>query len=64
MDIALSMIINKMEVTLPIMHIKDSLYLIGPQRMTCALKREFVMIRIGGGYERFEEHISRNQRYY
>ena len=64
MDLAIANLIEELNITLPILHIKDKLYLIGPSRMTCEMKRDFVMLRVGGGYEKFVEHLPRNHRFY
>lgn len=63
LDLAISIIIEQHKITIPILHIKDRLYLIGSQRMTCEIKREILMIRVGGGFEKFFEWVPKNHRY-
>ena len=49
---------------IPIIWIKGKLYLIGSQRITCQIKRNMLMLRVGGGYEVFHQYILRNHRYF
>lgn len=46
------------------MHIKGQLYLIGHRRICADIKRNEVYLRVGGGYEKFSEHIPAHMRYY
>ena len=50
--------------TIPILHIKDRLYLIGHNRMTCNLINDNLMVRVGGGYEKFIDYVPKNHRYF
>ena len=43
-------ILQELNVALPIIHIKDTLYLVGDSRIHIERKRETVMANIGGGY--------------
>ena len=52
-DILIKAIIEAKGITIPIIWIKDDLYLIGHQRMNCSIKRSCLMLRVGGGYEPF-----------
>lgn len=56
-------LIKEGNVTIPILHIKEKLYLIGHSRMTCNLINDNLMVRVGGGYEKFSEYVPRNHRY-
>lgn len=49
-------------VTVPIVHIRDKLYLIGSNRMTCDIRSGSAVVKVGGGYERFDIYISKNER--
>ena len=49
-----------LEITIPIIHIKDNLYLIGSQRMNIKLERNQLMVRVGGGYQKFEDYVPQN----
>jgi len=53
-----------LNITIPIIWIKAKLYLIGSNRISCELKRDQLMLRVGGGYEKFEEYIPKNHRYF
>jgi len=51
-------------ITIPIIHIKDKLYLIGPNRLNCEIRAGVVMVLVGGGYQRFEDYVPKNQRFF
>lgn len=57
-------LIKTLSVTIPILHIRERLYLIGPNRMTCDLKNDNLMVRVGGGYEKFIDYVPKNHRYF
>jgi len=59
-DLAIQLLIEELNIRIPILHIKDRLYLIGSSRISCEIKRDIVMLRIGGGYEKFVEYVPRN----
>lgn len=43
-----------MKITIPIVGIQGTLYLVGPNKMNLHLKGDYVMAKIGGGYQKFE----------
>ena len=45
----LSKLIKKNGITIPIMHVRGQLYLIGSIRCNCELKIDQVTVRVGGG---------------
>ena len=45
--------IHEMRITIPIVWIKGNLYLIGSQRIQCEIRRNCLLLRVGGGYESF-----------
>ena len=51
-------------ISIPIVPIKDKLYLIGIHRITCEIKRTSVLARIGGGYQDLTQYILSNHRYF
>ena len=53
-----------MDIKFPIVLIKDDLYLIGSERLNINMTNDSLMVRVGGGYVKFEEHITKNDRYY
>ena len=59
---AIAEVIHRHRLTLPVIHIRDKLYLIGPNRQNCELKAGHAMIKAGGGYQRFDEYLLRNLR--
>ena len=63
-DASMAEIIKMQNITVPILHIKDRLYLIGPNRMTCNVIQDNLMVRVGGGYEKFFEYVPKNHRYF
>ena len=53
-----------MNIRIPIVHIKASQYLIGLNKVSCEIRGNMVMIRVGGGYETFKSYISKNYKYF
>ena len=53
-------LIVDLNVRVPVVHIEKNMYLIGSSRCTCTLKVEAVLVRVGGGYERFETYLAAN----
>lgn len=64
LDQEIAKLIKEMNIRIPILHIKGKLYLIGHRRMNADIKRNEVYLRVGGGYEKFSEHIPANLKYY
>jgi len=62
LDERIAQIIAEKEITIPVVHIKDNLYLIGSNRCTCELKQDNVIVRLGGGNERFDSYVPYNHR--
>ena len=56
--------IDEMNITIPIIWIKDNYYLIGSQRLICEIRRNCLLLRVGGGYESFQEYVIKNDRYF
>jgi hypothetical protein len=63
-DELIAQYIDEMNITIPIVWIKDNFYLIGSQTLICEIKRNCLLIRIGGGYESFQEYVIKNDRYF
>lgn len=57
LDLEIAKLIEAQNIKIPIIHIKDQLYLIGHRRINADIKREEVLLRIGGGYEKFSIHL-------
>ena len=64
MDDRIHHLMEELDVRIPIVPIKDRLYLIGSNRVTCSLKNENLILRVGGGFQRFEDYVPENQRYF
>lgn len=64
LDSAIMQQIDLLGITIPVQHIRGKLYLIGSSKTTCELKGEQLLIRTGGGYERFDEYVPSNHRYF
>lgn len=62
LDERIAQLIIQYNVRIPIVHIKDSLYLIGSNRLICILKQDNVVIRVGGGNDMFENYVQFNHR--
>ena len=55
-------LIIQQNVTIPIVHVKGNVYLIGTQKQIVQFKGDQLMVRLGGGYSIFEEYIPQNHR--
>jgi hypothetical protein len=64
LDAAIMEQIELLGITIPVQHVRGKLYLIGSSKTTCELKGEQLLIRTGGGYERFDEYVPSNHRYF
>lgn len=51
-----------MGITIPIIHVKGQVYLIGCQKQIVKFQSDNLILRIGGGYEKFDEYIPNNHR--
>lgn len=47
--------------TIPVVHIKDKLYLVGNNRVTCDFKFNQVLVKGGGGSQKLEDYIAKNE---
>jgi len=64
LDESIAQIVYNQHITIPIVNVKDSQYLIGTDKKTCMLKSGHVLVKVGGGTERFDEYVPRNHRVY
>lgn len=60
-DEAMEILINRFNVNLPVIRIGDGKYLIGTEQKMVVLRNSTCMVRVGGGFERMEDYIARNQ---
>ena len=52
-DVELQKLIKELQITVPIIWIKDKLYLVGDKRLNLDKNGEFLCANIGGGYKSF-----------
>jgi hypothetical protein len=64
LDSRIAQTIYDCNITIPITHIKDNQYLIGSEKKNCSIKSDTAYVAVGGGVERFDEFVPRNQRNY
>jgi len=57
----MEMVLNKFNFNLPVIRITDGKYLIGTETKMVMLRNSTCMVRVGGGFERMEDYIARNQ---
>jgi hypothetical protein len=57
-------LIEEMVITIPIVHIKGNVYLIGAKKHSLEVRRNCLLIRIEPGFESFQEYIIKNDRYF
>ena len=60
LDFNINRLMKQLDVRVPILHIEKNMYLIGSKRCNCSLKGDTVLVRVGGGYERFEKYVASN----
>jgi len=60
LDQAISIIIQDNNFTIPIVNIRDSLFLVGPNRLNCDYKYESVLVKVGGGSQKLEDYLMKN----
>ena len=59
-DLEVKRLIDEMGVTIPIVWIKDSLYLVGSSKVHLEKKGNKVTAQIGGGYQELEQYLPKN----
>lgn len=64
MDEAVAQVIKQMNITIPIVHIKDSNYLVGSQRLNLVIKRDSLLVQKGGGSQKFDVYIAANNKFH
>lgn len=58
----LKRLIEEHNITIPIVHIKGSLYLVGINKIHLEQKADDVIAQVGGGYQKFEPYIFKNHK--
>jgi len=54
--------IKQLGITIPIVHVKGVVYLVGCQKQIVKFQSDNLILRIGGGYEKFDDYIPNNHR--
>jgi len=60
LDKAIAQIVSEWDITIPIVHIKNSLFLIGCNRVNCDFKFNSVLVKVGGGSQKLVDYIHKN----
>ena len=60
LDKAIAVIIEEWIVTIPIVHIKNNLFLIGCNRVNCDYKFNSVLVKVGGGSQKLIDYLHKN----
>jgi hypothetical protein len=60
MDEAIADVIIENVITLPILHIRDMLYVVGSERMTGEIRNGRALLRVGGGFMKLTEYLEHN----
>ena len=57
---------EELDITFPIVVIRNELYLVGSERLNIKLNanNNQLLVRVGGGYKNFEEHILAQNKFY
>lgn len=63
-DLMIQQAVREYGLTIPIVWIKEQLYLVGSSRSNLSIKRDKLMIKKGVSLEKFDEYVSKQQRNY
>jgi hypothetical protein len=58
----MAQVIDELAITIPIQHVKDSVYLVGSSRLNLIVKRDQILVKRGGGAQQFQEYYLMNKR--
>ena len=61
-DHEIKRMIDEMGITVPIVWIKGTLYLVGLNKIHIDMKADDVIAQVGGGYQKFELYINKNHK--
>jgi hypothetical protein len=53
----LKKIIDENNITIPVVWVKNSLYILGINKVHLLVKKDHLIANVGGGYEKFETYI-------
>ena len=63
-DQMISQLIEDLEITIPIVWIKMSQYLIGSSIFTLEIRKDQLQMKVGTQWQNFEEHVTKNHRFF
>eukprot|EP00347_Sterkiella_histriomuscorum_P009015 403342856 len=61
LDLIVAKILNDNQFTLPVIRITQGKYLLGTDSKSLVIKGDICVVRVGGGFEKLEEYLRRNQ---
>ena len=64
LELELKKMIDNLKITIPIIWIKGTLYLIGDKKVNLQKNGEFITANVGGGFEPFDTFIQKSHRVY
>ena len=59
---SISKLIKKLNIRIPIIHVRAGIYLVGASKVNLEQKFNHVMGRVGGGTERFDNYVPKNHK--
>lgn len=62
LDDAIQRSIDENQITIPVHHIEDNLYLIGSKRLNCSLQNDSVLVTVGESNKKFKDYVLKNDR--
>ena len=62
LDEKIDELLNELDIRIPVVLIKDNLYLIATARVICDLKMESVIVRVGGGNDTLSNYLANNHQ--
>lgn len=60
LDKAIGIILESNNFTIPVVNIRENLFLIGPNRVNCDFKYESVLVKVGGGSQKMQDYLNKN----
>ena len=60
-DELVAKLVRDLNIKIPVIRVKPGRYVIGTDLKMLVIKGEICMVRVGGGYERLDEYVKRNQ---
>ena len=57
-------LIEENQITIPIIHVKGKIYLVGSSKSIIQYTNDNVVLKIGGGYQKFDEYIPAQEKFF